>query len=74
MIFSIMAIADALTIEEIIPELLAQISQINLLVKGLGIFTLIWIAYNAVLFVMERRKIKRIERIEQKIDKLLKKK
>ena len=66
-----MAITGALTVEEIVPELATQITQINLWIKGLGIFTLLWVIYVTVLFVLERKRMKRLEEIEQKIDKLL---
>ena len=69
-----MAITGALTIDEIVPELAMQISQINLWIKGLGIFTALWVVYVTVLFVLERKRMKRLEVIEQKIDRLLKNK
>lgn len=69
-----MAITDGLVVEEIIPEILSQINQINLLIKGLGIFTVLWIVYSVVLFILERKKMRRIERIEEKIDRILAKK
>ena len=69
-----MAITGALTIEELVPELATQISQINLWIKGLGIFTALWVVYVTVLFVLERKRMKRLEVIEEKIDKILKKK
>jgi len=68
------AITGALTVEEIVPELATQITQINLWIKGLGIFTLLWVIYVTVLFVLERKRMKRLEEIEQKIDKLLSRK
>ncbi|MBI2042863.1 hypothetical protein HYT25_00550 [Candidatus Pacearchaeota archaeon] len=68
-----MAITGDLTIEELVPELATQISQINLWIKGLGIFTALWVVYVTVLFVLERKRMKRLEVIEQKIDRLLKK-
>ena len=66
-----MAITGALTIDEIVPELAMQISQINLWIKGLGIFTALWVVYVTVLFVLERKRMKRLEVIEQKIDRIL---
>ena len=66
-----MAITGALTIEELVPELATQISQINLWIKGLGIFTALWVVYVTVLFVLERKRMKRLEVIEEKIDKIL---
>ncbi|MEK6842826.1 MAG: hypothetical protein AABX84_03335 [Nanoarchaeota archaeon] len=69
-----MVITGALTVEEIIPELAMQMSQINLWIKGLGIFTALWVVYVTVLFVLERKRMKRLEVIEQKIDRLLSRK
>ncbi len=69
-----MAITGALTVEELVPELTTQIAQINLWMKGLGAFTLFWVVYVTVLFVLERKRMKRLEVIEQKIDKILAKK
>ena len=69
-----MAITGALTIEEVVPEILSQINQINLLVKGLGAVTILWVVYVTVLFILERKRMKRLEDIEQKIDRILKRK
>lgn len=69
-----MAITGAISIEELLPSLTSQIAQINLWLKGLGIFVIVWVVYVVVLFVMERERMKRFDEIERKIDKLLAKK
>ncbi|MEK6819570.1 MAG: hypothetical protein AABY03_00020 [Nanoarchaeota archaeon] len=66
-----MAIADVLTVEEIVPEIVVQISQINLWIKGLGVLALGGIIYSIIMLIIERKKMKRLESIEQKIDKIL---
>ena len=69
-----MAITDVLTVEEIIPEIVVQMSQINLWIKGLGVLALGGIVYSIIMLIIERKKMKRLENIEQKIDKILAKK
>ena len=66
-----MAITDVLTVDEIVPEIVVQISQINLWIKGLGVLALGGIIYSVIMLIIERKKMKRLGDIERKIDKIL---
>jgi len=75
-----MAITGDVPIEEIFPELATQISQINLWIKGLGALALAGIIYSVVMLIIERKKMKTIEkmshdlkRLEKKIDSIKRK-
>lgn len=61
--------------------LVSEIYQIGLLVKGLGIFALAWIAYAVMLFIIEKKKMNKlnelgeeVKRLGRKIDNLISKK
>lgn len=54
--------------------LVSQVSQINLWIKGLGVFAAIWVIYAIGLFIVEKKKMNKLNEIEKKIDKLIKRK
>lgn len=50
--------------------LVSEIYQIGLLVKGLGIFALAWIAYAVMLFIIEKKKMNKLNELGEEIKKL----
>ncbi|HJZ18692.1 MAG TPA: hypothetical protein VJ208_01145 [Candidatus Nanoarchaeia archaeon] len=50
--------------------IVSQIEQLGFLIKGLGAFALAWIAYAVALFVIERKKMKKLDEIEKQIKRL----
>jgi hypothetical protein len=50
--------------------IVSQIEQLGLLIKGLGIFAFTWVIYAVALFLLERKKMKKLEDIENQIKKL----
>ena len=75
-----MAIENVVNIEGVVANLSGQVSSIQLWIKGLGVFALIWAIYTAVIFWIERKKMnqmngieKSVKRIERKINRMGKK-
>lgn len=63
---------DAIS-EELIQGLASQIDQIGLLIKGLGVIAVFWVAYTFVIFWLEKKKLDKINNLEQTIARLEKK-
>ena len=72
-----MALTGDVVSEELIQGLVSQIDQLGLLIKGLGIVAVFWVAYTVVIFWLEKKKLDKINelenvvtRLERKIDKI----
>ena len=66
---------------EVLPNFSNEVIQISRWVKGLGIIAIIWIAYSAIIFYTNRRNAqmirgikKDLNEVNEKLDKLIKKK
>ena len=72
-----MALTGDVVSEELIQGLVSQIDQLGLLIKGLGIVAVFWVAYTVVIFWLKKKKLDKINelenvvtRLERKIDKI----
>lgn len=60
-----------MVLEETVSDLVLQIGQIGLWLKTVGVLFVIWVIFDIVNLIINRKRIKRLKRIEEKIDKLL---
>ncbi|MBU0761232.1 MAG: hypothetical protein KJ600_02065 [Nanoarchaeota archaeon] len=78
-----MALEDVITTEDVFnasTEIAARIGSIGKWLQAIGIIVIVWIALQVVNWIFNKKRIKRLdllrgdmERIEKKVDKLLKK-
>ena len=59
--------------EQAFANLVFEFDKISLWIKGLGFFIIAWLIYSLILLTLQRRKLKRLEIIENKLDSLDKK-
>ncbi|MCH8945766.1 MAG: hypothetical protein IIA85_02495 [Nanoarchaeota archaeon] len=66
---------------EVLPNISDEIIQISRWVKGLGIIAIIWLAYSAIIFYINRKNAQTLKKIKKdlsevnnKLDKLIKRK
>ena len=66
---------------DILPDFTAEIAQINLWFKGLGIIAILWVFYSASIFWINRKNAKNLDSVKKdldeankKLDKLIKRK
>ncbi len=70
-----MALTGDVVSEELIQGLVSKIDQLGLLIKGLGVVAVFWVAYTLVIFWLEKKKLDKInemgeavKRMERKIE------
>jgi len=70
-----MALTGDVVSDELIQGLVSQIDQLGLLIKGLGVVAVFWVAYTLVIFWLEKKKLDKInemgeavKRMERKIE------
>ena len=70
-----MALTGDVVSDELIQGLVSQIDQLGLLIKGLGVVAVFWVAYTLVIFWLEKKKLEKInemgeavKRMERKIE------
>lgn len=76
-----MVVEEAVNMSDVVTGLVVEVGKIGLWLQTLGIIIVLWIAFQIWNFIINRKRIKLIEkmekkvdRIEEKIDKLLGKK
>ncbi|MAG27170.1 hypothetical protein CMI47_16660 [Candidatus Pacearchaeota archaeon] len=63
-----------MVLEETVGDLVTQVGQIGIWLRTVGIIFVIWVIFDIINLIMNRRRIKILKRIDMKVDKLLKKK
>jgi hypothetical protein len=60
-------------VEELVNDLILEVGQIGLWLRTVGVIFVIWIIFDVYNFIANRRRIRILKRIEEKVDKLLRK-
>lgn len=58
---------------DVLPNLSNEVTQISRWVKGLGIIAVIWVFYSAIIFFINRKNAKNLEKIKKDLDEVNKK-
>lgn len=56
-----------------VAEIITKLGSIGLWLQAIGLIGIIWIAFQIINWILNRKRMKRLERIEEKLDKILKK-
>ena len=62
-----------MAVEEILPEILIELGRVGLWLQAIGVIVIVWIAFQVISLIFERKKKKNLERINVRLDKIEKK-